>query len=154
MKARILLLLAIILVLVMASGAPVAAGGAVVPFKARYQTYPVGVVYDPNTQIQTAEIPGDGVATHLGNTTFDSDSWIDLSQGPPYHQWCIAVFTAANGDQLYGTLDGTANIGHGDGTFQITGGSGRFEGVTGAGVYWFWLDADGWHCHFDGMLTK
>jgi hypothetical protein len=154
MKARIFLLVAMILVLVVASGASAAAGGAVVPFKARYQTYPVVVGYDPDTNIQTMDIPGHGQATHLGNSTFDCDSWVDLTGDPPYHQWSIVELTAANGDQLYLTLDGTAIIGQGDGTFEITGGSGRFEGATGAGVYWVWLDADGFHCHFDGTLTK
>lgn len=154
MKTRILLALAMMLVLLVASSAPVAAKGAVVPFHAALQTYPEVVDFDPITGVITFEIPGEGLATHLGNSTFDSDSWVNSYEPLPAPQLTNMELTAANGDQLRGTMVGTVVPGAGEGTWQITEGTGRFAGVTGTGVYWYVFDGEEWHLYFDGTLTK
>ena len=131
--------------------------GAVEPFKARYETYPQPVG-PPENGILTLKIPGDGEGDPLGKSTWDAEMKINLTQGPPNPQTGTMVFTAANGDQLFGTYEG---LGTPDGpavsfqgTFQITGGTGSFEGVTGAGTYRGTAEGDEGILYFDGMLTK
>jgi hypothetical protein len=155
MKARIVLALAMILVLIAASSASVAAKGAVVPFKATYHTYPEMV--DISQTGLTLAIPGEGQATHLGRSTWYADSWVTFG-APNNHQWGNMTFTAANGDHLLGTFDGQAYLSNGTnvfwGTFEITEGTGRFAGATGAGDYWGTAQENEGMLYFDGMLTK
>ena len=131
--------------------------GAVEPFKARYETYPQPVG-PPENGILTLKIPGDGEGDPLGKSTWDAEMKVNVAQGPPNPQTGTMVFTAANGDQLFGTYEG---LGTPDGpavsfqgTFQITGGTGRFEGVTGAGTYWGTAEGSEGTLYFDGMLAK
>ena len=158
MKARILLVLAIALVLVVASSAltVAAAAGAVVPFKAHYQTYPEPVG-SPTNGILTLAIPGEGQATHLGRSTWYADMQVDLSQVPNV-QTGTMVFTAANGDQLFGTFAGNSTPPTGPvefwGDFEITEGTGRFEGVTCTGTYSGTAESAEGMLYFDGKLTK
>jgi hypothetical protein len=68
-------------------------------------------------------------------------------------------FTAANGDQLFGSYAGYAIPTEKGvefwGDFQISGGSGRFDGATATGTYWGECGGAGEGIlHFDGMLTK
>lgn len=126
------------------------------PFKASYKTNPqvVGVA----NGILTLAITGEGKATHLGKSTWYADSWVDTNQFP-FLQTGDMEFTAANGDQLFGTFSGTAipdasgkvNF---EGTYEITGGSGRFEGATGSGNYSGWALGDVGQLEFDGTLNN
>jgi hypothetical protein len=153
MKTRILLALA--LVLVVAGSAPVAAGGATVPFRAALQTFPVETGFDPTTGILTFDIPGEGLATHLGNSTFESISYVYLNDPLPHPQTTDGTLIAANGDRLILAMEGTVVPGAGEGTWGTAdGGTGRFAGVTGTGIYWYGFDGEEWHLYFDGTLTK
>jgi hypothetical protein len=78
------------------------------------------------------EVQGNG--THLGN--FDEVLYHHLEGGD---FWGNAVFTAANGDQLYTEFSGFfTSLPDGEGwiTFEVThevvGGTGRFRGATGS----------------------
>ncbi|MEN8152028.1 MAG: hypothetical protein ABFS86_19590, partial [Planctomycetota bacterium] len=85
---------------------------------------------------------GEGTSTHLGKlTTSGQVALIWTSEGV----WFVGAGTsvAANGDELYNTLEGL-DTGYGDtsGTFTITGGTGRFAGATGSGTFTSSRDAD------------
>ena len=159
MKARNLLLVALALVLAgLVSVAPAAADDAVVPFKAVYETQPTQVGYDFETGVITLAIPGEGRSTHLGESTWYADSWVDTNDFP-FVQTGVMEFTAANGDRLFGTFAGlgvptglTSVEFRGD--FTITGGSGRFEGATATGTYYGTADGSEGMLYFDGMLFK
>ena len=111
-----------------ASPATVGADQAVpVPFKGRAEYTLTAVEPDG-----TLRYIGTGHATHLGLFTADASLF-------PHGDGTFsvtAVFTAANGDQLF-------FIGEGEfttptsvlGTATITGGTGRFEGATGDAVF-------------------
>ena len=130
--------------------------GAVEPFKARYETYPQPVG-PPENGILTLKIPGDGEGDPLGKSTWDAEMKINLTQ-VPNPQTGTMVFTAANGDQLFGTYEGFGTSPDGpvsfQGTFQITGGTGTFEGATGAGTYRGTCGDGEGILYFDGMLAR
>ncbi|MEA3336767.1 MAG: SMP-30/gluconolactonase/LRE family protein [Chloroflexota bacterium] len=165
MKARILLVLVIVLVLVVAGCAPLfvtlddtapAASDEAVPFKARYQTYPEPVG-PPLDGILTLKISADGEGDPLGKSTWYADSQVDLTQVPNLQTGTMA-FTAANGDQLFGTFAGESSpLEDGPvsfkGTFQIDGGTGEFEGATGSGVYSGSAEGSEGILEFDGTLS-
>jgi hypothetical protein len=156
MKARVLLILVALALVMASSGSIVAADGAVVPFKARYVTHPETV--DVTGSVLTIEIPAEGLGTHLGNSTWFATMWVDTKFIPFTQGAEDMVFTAANGDQLFGSYAGyalpTATGVKFWGTFQISGGTGRFEGTTGAGTYeGICGDTEG-ILYFDGMLNK
>lgn len=162
MKTKILLIVA--LILAMAGNLPVgtaAASDGEVPFKSTIQTSPaiLGLVDNchgrgiPGFLLQ---IPGEGYATHLGETTwYTDDMWacFDGTQGGSME------FTSANGDQLFGAFEGTwtgmpLNPVAFQGSFWITGGTGRFEDVTAAGAYSGRSGGGEEILFFDGLLTK
>ena len=134
MKARIVLALAVILIMV--SSASVTADSAVVPFKGAYVTHPKEVGFTGG--VITLEITAEGEATHLGLSTWYADSWVDTKVFP-LEQTGVITFTAANGDKLFMTFGGigvpTAAGIEFSGDYTITGGDGRFEGAGGAGKY-------------------
>ncbi len=160
MKTKTLFIL--VLMLVLAGSLFVgraAASNAEVPFKATIHASPVlSVVPDCGKGMAglLLKIPGEGYATHLGETTwYTGDMWacFDGTQGGNM------VFTAANGDQLFGAFAGTwtglpPNPVTFVGTFQITGGTGRFEGMTATGDYSGTSQGGQGMLYFDGMLTK
>jgi hypothetical protein len=87
--------------------------------------------------ILNLQLHGEGVATHLGNSTFDGplqgmDDGVTTAQ---------LTFTAANGDELETSLEGFTSQPDPEGiiTFfgdwTVTGGSGRFRNSTGSGTY-------------------
>ena len=157
MKARIVLALALILVLLVASSASVAAGGTTVPFRAYYHGGCQLLSFDPDTGVATYQVWGSGDATHLGNSNWSGVTSFNVYQGPPFPYWSDDItFTAANGDQLFGTMEGTATPPDVQGTFAVTGGTGRFAGVTGSGTFWAWTDGSGSNDHiwYAGTLTK
>jgi hypothetical protein len=82
------------------------------------------------------EIHGEGVATHLGNSTFFSP----LLPGDPAATGPL-TFSAANGDELATSVvsfvsdpDANGFITF-SGSWGVTGGSGRFENATGCGTF-------------------
>jgi hypothetical protein len=156
MKARIVLLVLALAVVMASSGSIVMADGAVVPFKARYVTHPEQVGFEDGVLL--IEIPAEGLGTHLGLSTWFATMWVDTNFYPFTQGADDMVFTAANGDQLFGSYAGyalpTATGVKFWGTFQISGGTGRFEGTTGAGTYeGICGDTEG-ILYFDGMLNK
>lgn len=137
MKTKRLLMLGLTLALVLAASAATAlADSPVVPFKAFYNMSPQIVGVDENgCNIQ--KLPGVGKATHLGESTLYSDA-----RGCPATstQFGSLVFTADNGDQLFGDFSGQTELSFPNvrfyGNYQIfPTGTGRFEGVTGSGTY-------------------
>lgn len=164
MLKRISWVLAIILVLALASGTwmNVSAEEAVVPFKAYYPVI-AEVVFDPTCgcNLQTFTPGGNGKATHMGLSLIygEAQAWL----GETIIQKGTGTLTAANGDSLTIYYEGTgAVIDAGqhiitDGWYVVTGGSGRFEGMTGGGVYHVFVYTSGekpndlW---FEGDLHK
>jgi hypothetical protein len=160
MKARVLLVVLALIVVMASGGAMVAAKSAVVPFKATYVTYP-RAVGPPVDGVLTLNIPGEGKATHLGKSTWYATMWVDTKPYPWTQGSDDMVFTAANGDQLFGSYVGYAEPPTAEGIikfwgdFQITHGTGRFEGATATGKYWGQCGSDeGGILYFDGTLTK
>lgn len=157
MKTRVLVVLALIVVMA-SSGSLGASADAVVPFRATYVTYPTQVGFADG--VITLEIPGEGQGTHLGESTWYADSWVDTNYYP-FVQTGKMTFTAANGAQLFGTFEGFAEP-TGEttiefrGEFEIRRGTGRFKGMTAAGTYWGMADqaVSQGILYFDGMLTK
>lgn len=159
MKTRVLLVLAMVLVLIVAGSASVTAKGAVVPFKAFYVMHPVATPIGNGCLNQ--QLPGEGQATHLGNSTFYSDAVACPDLGT---QSGTLIFTAANGDQLIGAFSGVAAIvptpsgpkAEFSGTGSVIEGTGRFAGYTGALDYWgtAWPVQGTDELYFDGTLTK
>ncbi len=157
MKTTMLFLLTLILALVLAGSTPTvaSAGDAGVPFKANYQV-DVTLVFNPVTLCLEQKFHANSETTHLGINAWDSNalSCLDGSQTGDM------VFTAANGDQLFGNYVGT-HVGYPGlvtfgGNFQITGGTGRFCGMTGSGDYGGTADMSTATnlLYFDGRLFK
>lgn len=136
--------------------------GPTVPFKADFVTYPT--IVSPPGPILVLEIPGEGTATHMGNTIMFSNSLVYLGP-PPFVQTGDMLFTAANGATLIGLFEGTGSPDPDNpqgvvftGEYTITGGTGRFEGYTGSGTYYGAAVTGNptglGELHFDGTLTK
>jgi hypothetical protein len=75
---------------------------------------------------------GTGNATYLGRFTLTSDFTVDVATATAVG---TAVWTAANGDQLFTTVTGEAVVTFPNAaiveTHVITGGTGRFAGASG-----------------------
>lgn len=86
---------------------------------------------------------GSGHASHLGKVTVSSTETLDFvtSPGSVVLHDGLLVMTAANGDQLYWSYEGTGSPPDESGesalagTFVITGGTGRFADATGGGAF-------------------
>ncbi len=120
------------------------------PFKAFYTTELSYTVVPPNLVL---DITAEGNATRLGKSTFQSDSWVNITTPLPFPQTGNITFTAANGDKLYASFIGNANpyvcnevedctdfvgnfvFGEWLGGVPMDG-TGRFEGATGGGTYY------------------
>jgi hypothetical protein len=164
MKARVLLIVATLVVAVMglavvaaSSGWMVATADATVPFKASLVTHPVTVGMEDG--VLTIQIPAEGQVTHLGRSEWYAEMWVDTNQNPWTQGSDEMTFTAANGDQLVGTYDGYARPTGPDsvefwGVYEITHGTGRFEGTTGEGEYRGECAGGEGILYFDGMLSK
>lgn len=93
---------------------------------------------DGNPETPPSLIEGTGEASHLGATTYVSDSEIDFGT---LEQCGRATFTAGNGDQVRFVYSGEFTFPDADGniTFAgvwvVTGGTGRFVGAAGDGSY-------------------
>lgn len=86
------------------------------------------------------EVHGSGVATLMGHITVYQYHYVVPTADPNVVAFYGGywLWTAANGDQLYGTYAGTmpfnpAGYFEIHGHFWITGGTGRFAGATGEG---------------------
>ncbi len=133
---------------------------ATVPFQGLYTVYPDVSGPDSNGTL-TAVLDGDGRATHLGKSNWLSNGHVfGIFGPPPWLQTTTHVFTAANGDQLFGATVGTAfpdppNPQAGIGTYTLDSCTGRFAGYTGEGTYSYFVTPDFiGHVEFEGTLTK
>lgn len=116
---------------------------AAVPFKAVYITSPVITAVDPDDGTLTIEIPSTGKGTHLGKSTWYSDSFVyDTAEDEdgPWEQDGTSIFTAADGSQLIGAFEGTTGPTAdspfaGTGNYWIDYGTKRFVGAMGSGTY-------------------
>ena len=136
MNKKIFIMLAIVLILGLAASTSsvASAGDAMVPFKATYATTIISSPGDPGCN--NLIIHGTGDATHLGESTMDS---LSIACPATMTQTGSLEFTAANGDQLFGSFSGQLAFSFPMvtfwGSYGMTGGTGRFEGNTGAGTY-------------------
>ena len=161
MKKLVVLIFAFVLLVFAAIGSQnrVSAKEAspTVPFKATYQTFPVGG--PPVDGYLILEIPGVGNGTHLGKSEWYADSIVDFNNPPPpVPQSGDMFFTAANGAKLMGTFAGYAVPNDMDafdywGEYVITEGTGRFIGATGNGIYYGGC-GDTCVLTFEGTLTR
>ena len=80
----------------------------------------------------------DGKATHMGNIHFESNEVFDYATSTVVSSFTI---TAADGDLVFGAINGTLTpdyeslTGQFEGVYEITGGTGRFAGATGEGSW-------------------
>jgi hypothetical protein len=122
---------ALAIVGVLALAGPAAAAD-LVPFKGGLDGTDVGTPI-PNTQFASVTVEATGNATQLGRFTYTALITVNTATGMGNGTF---VFTAANGDTVFGTISGQAaftppNIFRIAETATITGGTGRFAGATG-----------------------
>jgi hypothetical protein len=118
-------------VAVLALAGPAAAGDAV-PFSGGFAGTDTGTPI-PNTQFASVTVEAAGTATHLGRFAYTAQLTVNTATGVGSGTF---VFTAANGDTVYGTINGQAaftppNVLSIAETATVTGGTGRFAGATG-----------------------
>ncbi|MFP4623622.1 MAG: hypothetical protein ACLFRX_05535 [Gemmatimonadota bacterium] len=73
-------------------------------------------------------VQGEGQATHLGKTTLDLSACWDMATYQPISE-VLAVYTAANGDEVWMRVVGAYSMAGTD--YEIYGGTGRFDGAEG-----------------------
>lgn len=73
-------------------------------------------------------VQGEGQATHLGRTMLDLSACWDMLTYEPVGE-VLAVYTAANGDELWMRVVGDYSMVGTD--YEVYDGTGRFEGATG-----------------------
>jgi hypothetical protein len=73
-------------------------------------------------------VQGEGQARHLGKTTLDLSACWDMSTYQPVGA-VLAVYTAANGDEVWMRVVGAYSMAGTD--YEVYGGTGRFEGAAG-----------------------
>lgn len=123
------LALAVVTVLGLAGGA---AAAEEVPFKGSLAGTDIGIPQDPPLAAVTVEAEGN--ATQLGVFTYTELNLVNTETRTGSGTF---LFTAANGDTVFGTITGQAtftppNVLAIVGTATITGGTGRFAGATGS----------------------
>lgn len=104
---------------------------------------------------------GSGHATHLGRFQV-VQSFCQASPTALEFTGGLAIFTAANGDQLFDAFEGhvlaptAPNIFPFEGTFTFTGGTGRFGGATGSGTFTGEFDGSSGRSHIvkDGVISS
>jgi len=110
---------------------------------------------------------GEGTGTHLGNFTVDAA--FCFCAGPSeFGKYINAnfVFTSANGDELYGTIDEglvvffnepdeNGNVAVYKDLLKVTGGTGKFKGASGDGYVDSYLPLPGtnWKHSIDSTIT-
>ena len=84
---------------------------------------------------------GTGTVTHLGAVAITGNDCVLFTPPTGLIKDGVLTITAANGDQLFATIEGTEVLptlevpGTLEGTFAIVGGTGRLEGATGGGRF-------------------
>jgi len=114
-----------------------------------------GLVYDEAGNLIYADSTGSGYASHLGAMSIVGFDYFT----PPENGIQVVnghgIFTAADGDQVFVSFDGTAvdlATGTGTGTYVVTGGTGRFENATGSAGLSTSLAGSGFSVTADGTL--
>ena len=129
-------LLAILLTL---SASAVGAARHDVPFHASIDTRPV-ITGSCGLGCITLDIPGSGIATHLGTVRLSGPSEVNVFTST---QTATATLSAANGDTLVLDIEGTVQFSGPNpsdpvtftGTWTVQSGSGRFSSAGGSGSY-------------------
>ena len=129
-------LLAIVLTL---TASAVGAARPDVPFHASIDTRPA-ITGSCGPGCITLNIPGSGIATHLGAVTLSGPSEVNVFAST---QTATATMTAANGDTLVLDIEGTVQLSGPNPTDPVTfsgwwtvqSGSGRFSRASGGGSY-------------------
>ena len=92
-------------------------------------------IYDEDGNLAYEDATGSGYGSHAGAITAVGMDYFY----PPENGTVVVdgdgIFTAANGDKIFVTFDGTVvdlATGSGTGTYVVTGGTGRFENATGS----------------------
>ena len=122
-----------------------------VPFKGSAEGAVVGIAPDPGGLVFTVQAEGN--STHLGRFTREETVLFNPATGSLTGD---IVFTAANGDQLFVSVDGGfISPTEATGTYTITGGTGRFVKATGSAGFVL-LTPDGAHfsVEFAGTLSS
>ena len=117
----------------------VAAAGPDLPFHASIDTQPV-ILGPCGPGCLALEIPGSGIATHLGHITIAGPSRVNLIDAT---QTATGTITAANGDRLVLDIEGTVQFTGPDpadpvtfsGSWTVQSGTGRFQDASGSGRY-------------------
>lgn len=73
-------------------------------------------------------VAGEGHATHLGRTTLSIEFCYDWGTGPT--EDLVAVYTAANGDEVWMWAEGEG-FDMGSSEYEVRGGTGRFQDADG-----------------------
>jgi hypothetical protein len=122
-----------------------------VPFRGGAEGAIVGVSPDPDGLVLT--VLAEGTATHLGR--FSREETILFNPGTRSLTGLIC-FTAANGDLLFGTVDGGfVSPTEAAGTYTFVGGTGRFKNASGeAGFALSTSDGVNFTVAFDGSLSS
>jgi hypothetical protein len=122
-----------------------------VPFQGSAEGAAVGVSPDPAGVVLTVQAEGN--ATHLGRFSREETILFNPSTGALTGQ---ITFTAANGDELFGIVEGGfVSPTKATGTYTFTGGTGRFADATG-GAHFIVSTPDGIHVsvEFKGTLAS
>ena len=122
-----------------------------VPFQGSAEGAVVGVAPDPAGVVLTVQ--AEGYATQLGRFTREETILFNPATGTLTG---LIVFTAANGDQLFGTVEGGfVSPTVATGTYTFTGGTGRFQNASGEADFSL-STSDGVHfaVEFDGSLSS
>jgi hypothetical protein len=127
-----------------------------VPFKGSYNTSFV-LLQPPPNMIQV--VSGEGIASHLGVSTFEATSYVTVSFPPPFTVTGTRIITAANGDQIFTTFSGFSTpavngVNGADLQETITGGTGRFANASGSFTTRARNDANisSFKAYFDGYI--
>jgi len=122
-----------------------------VPFEGSAEGAIVGVSPDPAGAVLTVQAEGN--ATQLGRFSREETILFNPATGALTG---LIVFTAANGDELFGTVEGGfVSPTQATGTYTFTGGTGRFENASGDADFSL-STSDGVHftVEFDGSLSS
>jgi hypothetical protein len=122
-----------------------------VPFQGSADGAIVGLVPDPGGVVLT--VLAEGNAAYLGEFAREETILFNPATGVLTG---LIVFTGANGDELFGTVDGGfVSDTEATGTYTFTGGTGRFQNASGEADF-FLSTSDGVHftVEFDGSLSS
>jgi len=128
-KSKILTLL--LAAVMLASTALPTWAGDQVPFKGRGEGTVTNAVPDPGGVVLTVLVQGN--STSLGRFSREETVLFDPNTGSLTG---LVVFTAANGDELFATVEGGfISASTATGTYTFTGGTGRFANATGSAEF-------------------